>query len=116
MRPYNPRNHKKGPEAKVQDALIKMLREKGWFCKVLHGSMYQSGMPDLFAAKKRYGSRFIEVKNPKKFSFTPAQHEDFPRMVAEGVGIWILVAATEDEYLKLFQKPNFWVYYAGFHR
>ncbi len=116
MEPMKPRNYAKGPESVIQDALIKMLREKGWFCKVLHGNMWQSGLPDLFVAKKRYGPRFIEVKNPAKFSFTPAQLEDFPRMVAEGIGIWILVAATEKEYAKLFQRPNLWIYMGGFHK
>ena len=116
MDPLNIRNHKKGPEAKIQDALIKFLKERGWFVKVLHGSIYQSGMPDLFAVKRRYGQRFIEVKQPVKFKFTSAQWEDFPRMVAEGVSIWVLTAATEKEYAKLFQKPNLWVYMGGFHR
>ena len=116
MEPMKIRNYTKGPEAKIQDALIKMLRERGWVVKVLHGNMWQSGLPDLFCAKKRYGPRFIEVKNPKKFSFTPAQYEDFPRLVAEGIGIWVLTAATEDEYQKLFKKPNLWIYLAGFHK
>lgn len=83
--------------------------------KIMHGNMYMSGMPDLFCVKKRYGPRFIEVKNPGKFSFTPAQLEDFPRMVAEGVNIWVLVAATEKEYAKLFERPNLWIYLAGFN-
>lgn len=116
MRPLVTRNHKKGPEAKIQEDLIKFLRERGWFVKVLHGSMYQSGMPDLYVIKRKYGRRFIEVKQPIKFKFTPAQWEDFTRMVAEGERIWVLTAATEKEYLKLFKEPNLWVYMGGFHK
>jgi len=110
------RNYKRGPEAKIQEAIIKMLRERGWFVKVLHGNMYQTGMPDLYAINKKYGRRFIEVKNPEAFSFTPAQWIDFPQMIAHGERIWVLVAATEEEYQKLFDKPNLWVYMGGFHK
>ncbi len=107
-------NHAKGPEAIIQEALIKYLRERGWFVNPTHGNMYQQGFPDLYAIKRRYGQRWIEVKNPLKFKFTPAQWETFPRMLAEGVGIWILTAATEIEYQKLFQKQNLWKYMGGY--
>ena len=103
-------NYAKGPEAKIQQAIIKFLRERGWFCKVIHGSTFQHGLPDLFIAKRRYGSRWVEIKNPIKYKFTPSQWETFPRLIAEGVGIWILTAATEEEYAKLFEKPNLWKY------
>ncbi len=116
MKAKNIYNKKKGPEAVIQEDIIKYLRERGWFVKNMHGNMFQQGIPDLYAVKKRYGPRWIEVKNPKSFSFTPAQWEDFPRMVAEGVGIWIMVAATDVEYAKLFQKPNLWIYLGGFHK
>lgn len=109
------RNKARGPEDIIQEDIIKMLHERGWFVKILHGSIYQSGMPDLFAAKRQYGQRLIEVKNPVKFSFTPAQVETFPRLLAEGVGIWILGAATEAEYQKLFKPSNVWVYMAKLH-
>jgi hypothetical protein len=98
------------PEAKIQHEIIEFLTLRGWFCKVLHGSTFQVGMPDLFCCKRCYGSRFIEVKNPNGYRFTPAQMAVFPRLAAEGVGIWILTAATEEEYQKLFSPPNFWQY------
>lgn len=107
------KNYKKGPEAKIQDAIIKMLREKGWWVKTTHGNMYSTGWPDLYAAQRKYGTRWIEIKNPESFRFTPAQVQDFTRMAAEGIGVWILVSATEDEYQKLFQRPNFWAYLNG---
>lgn len=117
MEPTKIRNYKKGPEAKIQDAIIKMLRERGWTVMSTHGNMYQHGFPDLYAVQRCYGRpRWIEVKNPVSFKFTPGQWEMFPKLVVEGVGIWVLVAATEEEYQKLFQKPNLWVYMGGFHR
>lgn len=99
-----------GPEAKIQEALIKLLQGHGWYVMVTHGNMYQSGFPDLYATHSRYGPRWIEVKNPLAYSFTAAQLECFPKLSANGSRIWILVAATDDEYNKLF-KPENWTYY-----
>ncbi|MFA5758467.1 MAG: hypothetical protein WC942_03725 [Clostridia bacterium] len=101
---------RKGPEAKIQDDIIKFLTLRGWWVKIIHGSTFQNGLPDLFAAKRSCGSRWIEVKNPEGYRFTGAQMETFPIMSAMGVGIWILTAATEREYNKLFLPPNWWTY------
>jgi hypothetical protein len=98
----------RGPERIIQDQIIQMLTIKGWLVKETHGNMFQSGFPDLFAAKRNMGSRWIEVKNPTKYKFTPAQMDDFPKFGAAGVGIWILTAATEHEYNKLFQPANWY--------
>lgn len=100
----------KNPEAIIQRRVIEFLIKRGWFVKVTHGSTFQAGFPDLYACKRSYGSRWIEIKNPLNYRFTGAQLEVFPRFAAEGVGIWILVDATEQEYLKLFKPPNWWVY------
>jgi len=110
------RNFKEGPEAKIQRSIIDFLRLREWVVMPTHGNMYQSGFPDLYIVKRRYGSRWIEVKNPEHFVFTPAQWEMFPKLIAEGIGIWILTAATETEYQKLFKKPNLWVYMGGFNK
>lgn len=107
---------RKGPERKIQDAVIKMLRVKGWYVMQTHGNMYQCGFPDLFACHSKYGQRWIEIKKPNMVGskFTPAQLEHFPKLVANGSGVWILVAATETEYEKLFSRPNWWSYLGGF--
>lgn len=84
-----------------------MLKLKDWYCRPTHGSMYQSGFPDVFACHTRYGSRWIEVKVLPKYCFTPAQLDVFPEFSAKGVGIWILTGDTETEYNKLF-KPSNW--------
>jgi hypothetical protein len=100
----------KGPERIIQDAIVKMLTLKGWFVKETHGSMYQAGFPDLYATHVKYRQRWIEVKCPTGYCFTPAQLRDYPLYEANGSPIWILTAATEEEYAKLF-KPSNWTHY-----
>jgi hypothetical protein len=79
---------------------------------VTHGNMYQCGFPDLFATHAKYGARWIEVKLPdmKGSHFTQAQLEYFPKLCANGSGVWIMTAATEMEYQLLFAKANWWTY------
>lgn len=103
-------NYKTGPEAIIQDAIITFLRERDWLVRHLHGNTYQVGMPDLYCARKGV-QRFIEVKNPAAYRFTPGQLEFFPELEAQGIGVWVLVAATQEEYAKLFKSPN-WRSYA----
>lgn len=100
------------PEEVIQRSIIAKLRMEGWFVKETHGDAYQSGFPDLFATHSKFGPRWIEVKLPemKGSRFTAAQLEDFPKFCANGSGVWILTSDTQEEYLKLFQKPN-WIYY-----
>ena len=74
--------------------------------------MYQSGLPDLYAYHLLNGTRWIEVKIKDKYKFTPAQMATFPDFSAKGVGIWILTAATEAEYDKLFRPANWHTYLA----
>lgn len=115
----------KGPEAIIQAAIIRFLEDRKWFVKNTHGNIYQSGLPDLYACRRKYYYgvpaegihyadaplvRWIEVKNPGKYKFTAAQLRDFPRFMAEGVGVWVMVGATEAEYAKLFQPPNWYQY------
>ena len=108
------RNHAKGPEAKIQEAVINYLRQRQWVVMPTTGNMYQRGFPDLYICQRRYGPRWVEIKNPKKYKFTPAQWEFFPLVIASGVGIWIMTAATDEEYAKLFEKSNLWIYMGGF--
>ena len=111
MNPFKPKNTKKaGPERIIQDALKVMLKGRDWLVMETHGNEFQFGFPDLYCAHLRYGSRWIEVKNPKNYSFTKAQMQFFPMMSSKGVGIWILTAATEYEYNKLFMPANWYTY------
>ena len=101
---------KKGPEYYIQQKIIAKLRMLGWFVKSTHGNMFQSGFPDLFCCHTRYGQRWVEVKNPEAYSFTPAQLEDFPKFCANGSGIWVLTSDSDVEINKLFKSPN-WIFY-----
>lgn len=113
MEPFKPKvNIHKGPEAKIQDAIIGYLKTKDWFVKSTHGNAFQSGFPDLYATHSKYFGRWIEVKNPTSFSFTAAQLRDYPKFGAFGSPIWILTAATDEEYIKLFKPANISEYMA----
>lgn len=116
MDPIKGGRRKKGPEAVIQQAIIDYLAIKGWYVMVTHGNMYQSGFPDLFACHSVFGQRWIEVKKPdfKGSKFTAAQLECFPKICANGSGVWILTGATEREYNKLFKAANWWVYLSSF--
>ena len=104
---------RQSPEEKIQADLIVFLTLRGWTLMPTHGNLFQRGFPDLYALHEEHGSRWIEVKNPKKFAFTPAQKTYFPVMSLAGVGIWVLVAATDDEYAKLFRPANCFAYMSG---
>lgn len=113
MDPVNPRKTGKSrPEAKIQEKIILYLRAREWYVKPTHGSAMQAGFPDLFATHSRFSHRWIEVKLPgmKGSRFTPAQIDCFPKFCAHGSGIWVLTAATDEEYRKLFRAPNWHTY------
>jgi hypothetical protein len=100
----------KGPEKKIQEDLIKYLRMRDWFVRPTHGGSYQAGVPDLYAVKRRYGARWIEMKNVVNYRFTDDQMRVFPQFSKNGVGIWVLQGATDDDYNRLFGAPN-WASY-----
>lgn len=99
---------KNGPEAIIQKAVIELFRGRGWFVKSTHGSQFQSGFPDLYMCHTSYGARWVECKNPEKYAFTPAQMEWFPKFSANGAGIWIVTAPTEDQYRMVVRSPPNW--------
>ena len=101
-----------GPEAHIQEQIMKMLKGLDWLVIKLHGNLFQSGLPDLYAVHRKYGARWIEVKLPemKGSRFTPRQLEVFPLLKAHGTDVWILTAATPSEYNKLFGPGNFHIY------
>lgn len=109
MSEFNLKLHTR-PEAKIQSDLINFLKIRDWYVHSTHGNMYQSGFPDLYCHHSRYRARWIECKVKERYSFTKAQRLEFPKMSAFGVGIWILTAATEEEYHKLWLPPNWHEY------
>ena len=100
------RKNAHGPEWYIQQALIKFLKARGWMVEHTHGNLFQTGFPDLFIAHEKWGTRWIDCKQPKTYCFTKAQKLKWPLWDAKGVGIWILTAATDEEYGKLFKRAN----------
>jgi len=98
--------NKSGPESVIQANLKAYLEARAWLVIETHGNAFQMGLPDLWCAHYEFGQRWVEVKNPEGYNFTPAQRQVFPMMMSKGVGIWILTAADEYEYQKLFNPPN----------
>ena len=97
---------KAGPEAKLQENLVAYLRRRDWLVIETHGNLFQMGLPDLYAAHYTLGTRWVEVKNPEAYHFTPAQLQVFPQLQSKGIGIWILCYCDSYEYAKLFQPAN----------
>jgi hypothetical protein len=95
-----------GPEWYIQRDVIQFLKARGWNVEHTHGNLFQTGFPDLYVAHKKWGTRWIDCKQPKKYSFTRDQRRKWPVWEAYGIGIWILTAATQAEYDKLFKPPN----------
>lgn len=89
-----------------------MLEIKGWLVIRISCNALQSGLPDLYVTHARYGGRWVEVKNPLSFSFTPAQIEVFPKLVQNGTPVFVLIDGTQAEYEKLFKPCNYMEYMA----
>jgi len=105
------RRSKHGPEWHIQQDLIKFLKIREWHVEHTHGNLYQTGFPDLYVLHERWEYRWIDVKQPKHYTFTKAQRLKWPLWESKGIGIWILTAATQEQYDLLFQPPNwrqFW--------
>lgn len=100
------------PESVLVEELTNFLKIRDWLVKKTHGNKFQSGLPDLFLAHREYGVRWVEVKLPTrgKNPFTAAQMTVFQEFAAKNVGVWVLVAATDNEYQKLW-KPANWIWF-----
>lgn len=97
-------------EQQIEKKLMQVLRTFGWFVKKMHGNVYMTGMPDLYAARQDKGARWIEVKKPINYSFTPAQQVTFPELMGHGIGIWVLQGYSENDLKKLDEPANLWKY------
>jgi hypothetical protein len=105
------RQPKHGPEWHIQQDLIRFLEARGWLVERLIGNAFQTGIPDLYCHHPKWGSRWIDVKQPGRYSFTKAQKRKWPKWERFGVGIWILTGATQQQYDLLFQAPNWRAYW-----
>ena len=100
----------KGPEAIIQAKIVKKLTMMGYLVMETHGNMFQMGFPDLYITHYDTGGKWVEVKNPAKYCFTPAQEKFFPLLTAHGTPIWILTSDSDEEIKKL-NRPANWHYY-----
>lgn len=100
------RRAKHGPEWFIQRDLIKFLKIRKWRVERMTGNAFQKGIPDLYCFRRDYGERWIDVKAPGKYTFTKDQKRKWPGWDADGIGIWILTAANQEEYDKLFKPAN----------
>ena len=96
------------PEHKAQEALRSMMATKGWFTVKTHGNAFQSGLPDLYAVHRVYGTRWIEMKTPGG-TLTPAQRHMFRQLSIYGDKIWIL-RGIEDYPLLLKPTDNWKIF------
>lgn len=93
----------------IQQEIIELLEEDGWFCRATHGNAYQKGYPDLFCWHPLHGMRWIDCKNPDGHRFTKAQCQEWPQWEAAGVGVWIMFDRRQYDWL--FEPPNFRKYW-----
>jgi len=99
------------PEEKVRNAIRKMLQGRGWKVHIMHGNMFQKGIPDLYVMHPREGTRWIDAKVHGRYNFTTAQRKTWPEWHFHyKVGIWIMTAGTAEQYAWLFKAPN-WLDY-----
>jgi hypothetical protein len=98
-------------ELHIQRELVEFLRTRGWHVEKMLANSYQMGIPDLYCYHKKWGERWVEVKRPKDYSFTKRQRQKWPEWEKAGIPLWILTAATQEQYDLLFKPPNwreFW--------
>jgi hypothetical protein len=98
-------------EMKIQREIVEYLKIRGWHVERMLANAYQMGIPDLYAFHKKWGERWIEVKRAEDYSFTTRQRQKWPVWEKAGIPIWILTAATQEQYHLLFKPPNwreFW--------
>jgi len=100
------RRDKHGPEWYIQRDLIRFLRDREWLVERLIGNAFQMGIPDLYCFRRDFGERWIDVKAPGRYTFTKEQKKKWPLWDAMGLGVYILTAANQSEYDKLFAPPN----------
>ena len=98
----------KQPEKKIRNEVRKFLEYRGWFVILMHGNLFQLGIPDLFICHAEFGQRWVEVKLPemKGSRWTSSQSNYFPEFIKHGSHIWVLCDASQEEYDLLFKPAN----------
>lgn len=96
------------PETDLWRALRTLMQRDGWYVKKMHGSKFQSGLPDVYASHRQFGERWIELKVDNN-TLEQSQISEFGKMSAGGCRIFILRKISEYPDV-LFRAPN-WAHY-----
>jgi hypothetical protein len=97
-------------ELEIQAEIKVFLEKRDWLVLPTHGNAFQSGFPDFYITHPKFKARWLEIKKLPNYRFTKAQLDVFPKISNHGAGIWIMNDSTKNEYLKLFNPPN-WHHY-----
>jgi len=93
-------------EIDIQNEVRTFLRAYSWKVERMACNAFMKGIPDLYAVHRTHGKKWVEIKKPKRYVFTDAQLIKFPEFEEFNDPIWILNAATKEEYDKLFEPQN----------
>ena len=98
---HNEQDHEEG---RIQMKVIADLEATGHTVMPTYGNNIQKGLPDLYVLR-RTRKQWLELK--RHMSFTVAQKNNFPRMIACKVPIWILdVSGGSYDLSILDREPN----------
>jgi len=100
------------PEAAIQERIIIYLKRRGWHVEKMHGNAFQKGIPDLYCWNPHLGDkeglhRWVDVKVKGQHQYTKSQCQKWPLWESIGLGVWIMMDATDEWYAKLFGPANF---------
>ena len=94
------------PEAALQARIVPWLQERGWHVEVMHGNVFQKGIPDLLLYRADHGYKWVDVKLFVGSVLTKAQCQKWPKWDKAGMQIHIMRDCTDEEYQKIFGPPN----------
>lgn len=97
----------KGPlVTKTRGKVVEYLKARGWHVEPMSANAWQTGLPYLYCHDKKWGTRWVDVKNPDEYELTAIQKRKWPKLAQAGICIWILTAGTQEQYDLLFGPPN----------
>ncbi len=99
-------NIKQETDNQLRRKIVKYLTLRGWYVEPLLSNAYHDGIPVLYCFKREYGFRWVEPKRPDDRSLTRLQWRKFSEWEEVNLPIWILTAATQEQYDLLFGPPN----------
>jgi hypothetical protein len=104
------------PEDRIQERIKSFLEAHGWLVEKMHGNAFQKGIPDLYCFHPELNNpeglhRWVDVKVKGRYRYTKDQCQKWTKWEGFRLPVYIMVAATDEEYAKLFGRPNFRLYW-----